>query len=177
MTIPAPLVTERLELRKPGSGDAEPLFETCFGEAGVMRYMTWKRHRDLSETRSLLQALARRWEEGLQAHWVIATRHDRMPVGMVSLRLESRANLSYLLAAPLWGKGFMTEAAASVCTWALEQPAIGQLWAFCEPGNGASIRVLQKTGFQEDAPRVKYAVFPNLGEDPRDCRLFTRDRE
>jgi [ribosomal protein S5]-alanine N-acetyltransferase len=176
MILPEVLTTQRLILRKPEPDDAEPLYSACFANADVMRFLTWKKHAGPEESRSLLRALAERWERGTQAHWVIVLRAGRQAAGIVSLRLEPRANISYLLAQGYWRKGLMSEAAGAVCAWALEKQEIEHLWAFCDAENHSSVRSLEKIGFRQDGLRSRYAVFPNIGDEPRDCLLFTRER-
>jgi [ribosomal protein S5]-alanine N-acetyltransferase len=176
MILPEVLTTQRLILRKPEPEDAEPLYAACFSSVNVMRFLTWKEHAGPEESRTLLRALAERWERGTQAHWVIVVRAGSKAAGIVSLRLEPRANISYLLAQEYWRKGMMTEAAGAVCTWALEHPEIEHLWAFCDAENVSSVRSMEKIGFRQDSRRLRYAVFPNIGDEPRDCLLFTRER-
>jgi ribosomal-protein-alanine N-acetyltransferase len=176
MILPESLTTQHLVLRKPEPEDAEPLYTACFADADVMRFLTWKKHAGPEESRTLLRGLAERWERGTQAHWVIVVRAGSKAAGIVSLRLEPRANISYLLAQECWRKGIMAEAAGAVCAWALDQPEIEQLWAFCDAENHLSVRSLERIGFREDGFRKRYAVFPNIGDEPRDCLLFTRER-
>ena len=45
------------------------------------------------------------------------------------------------------GKAYATEAAATMCEWALGQPGVERLIAECLSDNSASRRVLEKTGF------------------------------
>ncbi|PYQ93355.1 MAG: hypothetical protein DMF96_30145 [Acidobacteria bacterium] len=47
------------------------------------------------------------------------------------------------------------------------------LYAFCHSENPASIRVLEKCGFVQDARLPRYAVFPTLLDRTRDCRRRT----
>lgn len=176
MILPEVLTTQRLLLRKPEPEDAGPLYAACFASSDVMRFLTWKTHAAPEESKTLLRALAERWDRGTQAHWVIVVRAGGEAAGLVSLRLEPRANLSYLLAREHWRKGMMTEAAGAVCAWALEHPEIDLLWAFCDTENVSSVRSLEKIGFRQDGQRSRYAVFPNIGDEPRDCLLFTRER-
>jgi RimJ/RimL family protein N-acetyltransferase len=176
MILPGALTTQRLLLRKPEPEDAGSLYAACFSSADVMRFLTWKKHAALEESKALLRALAERWERGTQAHWVIVLSAGGEAAGLVSLRLEPRANLSYLLAREHWRKGIMTEAAGAVCAWALGHPEIDLLWAFCDAENVSSVRSMEKIGFREDCLRPRYAVFPNIADEPRDCLLFTRER-
>lgn len=45
------------------------------------------------------------------------------------------------------GKGYMAEAVAAMCSWALAQPGVQAVVAETEPGNAASENVLRRCGF------------------------------
>ena len=50
-------------------------------------------------------------------------------------------------------QGFATEAATALTAWALRQASIRRVVARCEPGNQASIRTLERAGFERVGER------------------------
>jgi RimJ/RimL family protein N-acetyltransferase len=56
--------------------------------------------------------------------------------------------LGYRLTKAYWGRGFATEAASAWLAHAFGKLGLARLIAFAHPANGASIRVMQKTGFR-----------------------------
>lgn len=56
--------------------------------------------------------------------------------------------VSYLISRSLWGQGLATEAAAALVEWHRSNAADAQLRGLVAVGNDASIRVLEKVGFQ-----------------------------
>jgi RimJ/RimL family protein N-acetyltransferase len=46
------------------------------------------------------------------------------------------------------GRGYARQAATALVDWALAQPGVSAVRARCETGNGASIRVLTRAGFE-----------------------------
>jgi len=177
MTTPAILLTERLLLRKPRDEDGGVLFGSCLSDPEVSRFLTWPVHRTVQETQALVQECVARWEQNTQAHWVVTLLDEREASGMVSLRLEPHANLSYFLAQRLWGNGFMTEAIDAVVGWALRQHEIGKVWAFCDCENVRSVRVLERNGFVCEGMKNHYAVFPNMSAASRDCVVYGKGAE
>lgn len=60
------------------------------------------------------------------------------------------AELGYWLGEPFWGRGIMTEAVRHFTAWAFENFAVYRIYATAFDGNAASIRVLEKAGFQQE---------------------------
>jgi ribosomal-protein-alanine N-acetyltransferase len=91
---------------------------------------------------------------------------------MIDIRMETHANLGYVLARPFWNRGYMTEAVVAVSSWALEQEEIARVWAVCDVENIASARVLEKAGFEREGMLERWMVLPNRGTEPRDCYCY-----
>lgn len=70
------------------------------------------------------------------------------------------AELGYWLGEPFWGRGVMTEAVRRFTKWAFENLEVHRIYASIFDGNDASVRVLEKAGFQREG-RLRAAVFKN----------------
>lgn len=168
------LRTPRLVLRRPVPEDALRVFRAYARDPEVTRYLTWRPHERPDETRAwMLKALAG-WTEMRALTWMIQDSEQKEIVGAVELRLESQANLGFVLARPYWNRGFMTEAVREVLLWASGREEIERIWALCAVENVASARVLEKAGLEREALLRRWMVFPNLGEEPRDCYRYAR---
>lgn len=93
-------------------------------------------------------------EEG--ATLLAIDKSTRQPIGLMIL-FESQSEtdngcidvrLGYLLAEAAWGKGFATELVTGFVSWCHNQSSIASIAGGVERDNLASIRVLEKTGFQ-----------------------------
>lgn len=71
----------------------------------------------------------------------------------------------------------MTEAVIAVTAWAFTDPYVERVWAVCDVENTASMRVLEKAGFQREGLLEKYGVHPNVSCEPRDCISFAKWRD
>jgi RimJ/RimL family protein N-acetyltransferase len=60
---------------------------------------------------------------------------------------EGTVEIGYSLLPPYRNKGYTTEAVKALVSWAFRHPEVAQVIAEARPGNTASIRVLQKIGF------------------------------
>lgn len=70
------------------------------------------------------------------------------------------AELGYWLAEPFWGRGIMTEAVRHFTGWTFEHLEVFRVHASVFANNTASIRVLEKAGFQREG-RLRASVFKN----------------
>jgi [ribosomal protein S5]-alanine N-acetyltransferase len=174
--VPHAFTTQRLLLRMVSTEDAEGIYAACLSQPEVTRYLTWKRHVQPGETASMIGEMLHQWEIGKAAHWSLVPRDGTASMGIVSLRLELYANLSYFLAPEFWGRGYMPEGVGAVVLWALHQEEIDRVWAFADVENISSHRVLEKCGFLSQGVMPHYAVFPNLSPVLRDCVRYALTR-
>jgi len=86
-----------------------------------------------------------------QTVFAIAT--TREAIGGIGLSIGNdihryRAELGYWLAEPFWNKGIMTEAVELMADYAFEHLNLNRIFAEPYDRNQASIKVLEKAGFQ-----------------------------
>jgi [ribosomal protein S5]-alanine N-acetyltransferase len=175
VTAPPVLETPRLRLRPPEPDDAGSIFADYARDPEVTRYLTWRPHATVEQTREFLRRCARVRAEGSAYPLAIVSRQDGRVLGMIELRVEGHAvNLGYVLARPYWGTGVMTEAARAVVEWALAQPGVYRVWAVCDVDNVGSARVLEKAGLQREGILRRYLMHPNTQDTPRDCFCYAR---
>ena len=86
--------------------------------------------------------------------------------------MNRKIEVGYALARPYWGKGYMTEIMRTVIDWALTQPDIFRVQAFCDVENIASARVMEKAGMAREGLLRRYVVHPNISAEPRDAYLY-----
>jgi ribosomal-protein-alanine N-acetyltransferase len=63
---------------------------------------------------------------------------------------NERAELAYTLARRHWNKGLMTEAARAAVDWAFQTYGLNRIYAWCDPRNTGSWRVLEKLGMKHE---------------------------
>src|SRR4051794_23432731 len=120
---PESLTTARLLLRKPREEDAPLIFETYAQDPEVVRYLTFRPHRDVSEAEDAVQRFLEAWRSGKSYSWLIFRREGAELVGAISARQDQGINLGYLIARRWWGQGFMSEAVNAVVEWAFSIPS------------------------------------------------------
>jgi ribosomal-protein-alanine N-acetyltransferase len=170
---PKTLKTERLRLRKAKLADAEAIFRQHAQDREVTRYVSWRAHADLEETREYVRMCLLAWDVGKAFHWVIERNEDKQVLGMMIARMaEEKWELGYVLARAYWGQGYMTEALKALIVWGLKQKEIYRIWAVCDVDNLASARVMEKAGMQREGILRRWSVHPNLSPEPRDSYCY-----
>lgn len=170
---PTILKTERLRLRKIKLADAEAIFRQYAQDPEVTKYVSWRAHKDIEETRDFLRSCLLAWDAGNAFHWVIERLEDKQVIGMISARAGGEKwELGYVLARMHWGRGYMTEAVKGIIAWAMCQNDIYRVWAVCDVDNVASARVMEKAGMQPEGVLRRWSVHPNISTEPRDSFCY-----
>ena len=55
---------------------------------------------------------------------------------------------------------------------AQRDPTVYRVTAHCHVDNTASARLLERSGLTLEGRLVRYAVLPNISDEPQDCLLF-----
>lgn len=87
---------------------------------------------------------------------IFAIEFDGKVIGEIALnqrdedRQNDRVELAYSLSRQHWGKGLTTEAARAVMIWAFQTYSFNRMFAWCDPRNISSWRVLEKLGMKPE---------------------------
>ena len=149
----ASINASRVTLRWITENDVDALY-ALFSNAEVMRYWSTPPLADRNAASKLLAEI----HDGFRRHtllkWGIARCTDDALIGtttLIHLDFDNRrAELGYALARDHWGKGYMHEALQAVIGYAFEVLDLRRLEADVDPRNAASIRTLERLGFQRE---------------------------
>jgi len=164
------LQTERLVLRKLQPGDLKSLFE--YGShADVTRYTTWDAYESISSAKEFLANVIARYESRREAPWAIVLQEDDKLIGTCgyddwSIR-HARAEISYALARPYWGNGYMLEALKRVITFGFEVMRLNRIDARCVPENERSQHVMKKLCLQPEGVLRQHMFMQGVYHDVR----------
>lgn len=178
MSLPLPtlLRTPRLLLREPRPEDAALIFEAYTQDPEVARYMIWRPHKTLRETRNFIDGCIKRWTSNQSRPYVLALHeNEAVPIGMLdALVFSHTVDIGYVLARQYWGAGLMPEAIRALSEAALALPDYFRIQATCDSENIPSARTLEKSGFVREGRLERYIVHPNLGHEPRASFMYAR---
>ena len=68
------------------------------------------------------------------------------------------AEMGYWLSEEFWGRGFATRVVTAVSDWAFDNYKLTRIFAFAFSPNAASIRVLEKAGFEREGLLRRSAI-------------------
>ena len=172
---PKTLKTERLRLRKAKLTDAEVIFRQYAQDPEVTKYVSWRAHRNVEETREYVGMCLLAWDVGKAFHWVIERKEDNQLIGMIIARVNvEKWELGFVLARPFWGQGYMTETVRNHA-WALKRkrsPHLGGLRRG-QPGLRSRDGKGRHAARRDIAPLV---VHPNISDDAILLLRITKQR-
>lgn len=95
---------------------------------------------------------------------------DRAMIGGVTLSNVRRgvaqsANLGYWMGVPFAGKGHMSAAVAAIIPFSHGALGLKRIEAACLPGNAASVRLLEKSGFVHEGYAREYLCIAGKWQD------------
>ena len=95
---PEGIETDRLILRRCALSDARAIFETYAQDEEVTRFMTWRPHTDIGQTKAYLKTMVEAWDKGTEFTWVILLK-DHTLIGAVGFRpTQFKSEGGYVLA-------------------------------------------------------------------------------
>jgi len=142
------LKTERLLLRPLSVSDLYTAHEYA-SDIENTKYMIHLPNRSLEETRRFLERVSLEWQKEEPSFYEFAVIYDSLHIGAVSIRLnedKTEGEMGWIINKKYWGKGFATEAALAVKSFAVEQLKVKKLVAYCDCRNLQSARVMEKIG-------------------------------
>jgi RimJ/RimL family protein N-acetyltransferase len=151
------LATLSLDLRPFTDGDAEAMHR-IYSDPLVMRYVATGPAVDRAATERLLRDYTVHQRAHGYSFWGVVERSSGALIGDAGLYRTpaGEVELGYTLAAPWWGRGYATEAAAAWLATAFETLGIAEVIALAEPANVASLRVLEKVGMRRAGERSAF---------------------
>jgi len=154
--------TERLLLRRAGPEDAALIFARYASDPAVCHRLAWRQHGSLADTLAFLAFSDEQWRRWPAGPYLVFDAAGSRLLGSTGLAFESltRASTGYVFAGDAWGHGYAAEALAAMIAVARDL-GIDDLYAHCHINHPASRRVLEKSGFRQEARLREHVEFPN----------------
>ncbi|WP_062070685.1 GNAT family N-acetyltransferase [Demequina sediminicola] len=165
-----PLQTERLTLRTMTLDDAEDLAERR-SDTTTAQYQAWRAPYPVERARELIAEVTSR-PGPMPGHWyqlAVVRKRDGKVLGDVAIHLSNNgktAEVGFTLHPWARGHHYATEATARMVDYAVFDLNVHRVEAMTHPGNLASVRVLDRIGFQaEGVLREAYWVDDEVMDD------------
>lgn len=142
--------------------DDVPALRAIFSDADVVRFMSVQQRTSDAATLELLDEIHKGFREGTLYEWGVQL--EQGIVGTCALanidRKHRRAEVGFALARAFWGRGLILRALPAVIQFAFERLDLHRIEADTDPRNVASMRILERLGFQrEGVLRERYFQF------------------
>lgn len=151
-TLPV-ITTPRVVLRWISEDDIDGLYDV-FSDPQVMRYWSSGPLANREAAAAMQREIAAGNENNTMMKWGLALRDSNYVIGtttLFNLNLDNgRAEIGYAMGRSHWGKGYMNEALSALVSHAFEVMQLRRLEADVDPRNAASIRTLERLGFQRE---------------------------
>jgi ribosomal-protein-alanine N-acetyltransferase len=168
------LSTERLNLRAATARDVGG-FQALLSIPEVTRFSNWPDAPNRTRVERALRWMAKVHASGKGCAWIIEVAGAKGIAGAIRFnRFDKKwrcGEIGYELHPDYWGRGFMTEAVRAAVACGHETFRLNRIDAWTLPGNGASDRVLEKSGFQHEGTLRQKAWFKGAFHD---FRIFGR---
>ena len=140
-------------MRWASEDDVDAFYEV-FSDPQVMRYWSSGPLQNREAAAAMQREIAQQNLSDTQMKWGLALRDTDKLIGTVTLfnlsRSNGRAEIGYAMGSAYWGKGYMNEALKALIVHAFDVMNFRRLEADVDPRNDASIRTLERLGFQRE---------------------------
>jgi RimJ/RimL family protein N-acetyltransferase len=147
------IAAERVRLRWLVRNDVDALYDV-FSDTDVMRYWSSPPLQDREGAGRLLEQIQDHFHRRDLFQWGVTLHDDDRVIGTCTLcRLDlisKRAEVGFALGRVYWGHGYMSEALEALFGLAFDELQLRRIEADVDPRNGASIRLLERLGFQRE---------------------------
>ncbi|MEU5198506.1 GNAT family protein [Streptomyces scabiei] len=172
MTYPIRVVGDQVVLREFTRDDVDDVL-AIIGDDAVTTWLSFD-SRDRAQTVAMIEGTIERarQEPRTEFYLGVAKRDDDSLIGFARIGLSGvqAGKLGYAIAAKEWGRGYATDAAHALVTYAFKELGLHRITAAIGPDNIASIAVVQQLGFMREGV-LRDHVFTN--GQWRDSVLFS----
>ncbi len=145
--------SSRLSLRAITPADVAD-FYAVYSNPEVMRYWSTPPLPNIDAASKLINKICKDIEQDEILKWGIALRPEGNLIGSVTLFhldfTHRRAEIGYALGRAYWGNGYMQETLKAVLNHAFTALNLHRIEADVDPRNVASMRTLERLGFQRE---------------------------
>ena len=153
--------TKRLVLRPYVIEDADAMFRNWANDPQVTKYLTWEPHKDVEETKQILEGWIKSYESKDFYTWAIARKEaEGNVIGSISVtqldQKAGRVTVGYCLGRNWWGHKIMKEAFAELIRFFFEVEGANRVEALHDIRNVNSGKVMAACGLKKEGTLRRY---------------------
>ncbi len=123
-------------------------------DSEVVRYMDWGPNTEDETKNFIQQSIASQKEQPRKSYTLAIILKDDGLIGSCGIHVSDPTNregwIGYCLNRHFWRRGYATETARALLRFGFDQLNLHRIFALCDPGNIASVHVLEKVGMQRE---------------------------
>ncbi len=156
------LDTNRLILRRFKIEDANDMYNNWASNPNVSKYVTWSPHKDVNDTKKLLEEWIKNYDEIDTYKWVVEIKDTKEIMGSIDVVSKKFlefgvCEIGYCYGEKYWNKGYATECLEAVMKYLFDECDAYVICAEHLSENPASGRVMIKSGLKyEGTLRSRY---------------------
>jgi len=158
--------TDRLILRPFVMDDAQNAYKNWMSEDKVTKYLRWQTHKDISETKKVLEEWTEAYNRQDTYLGAIVLKEIDEPVGSISVVDKDEylniLHVGYCIGSKWWNKGITSESYTAVIDYLFREVRANRIESQHDPDNPYSGRVMRKCGLQYEGT-LRKADFNNQG--------------
>ncbi len=164
--MPDKIILNKLILQPATKSDAGMIFNSWGTNAENFLHLSAKVQSSLSDAEDYLGVLLK-GPKNFAFH--VIDKESQEVIGIVKANIEaSRAQVGYVINKPFSGQGYATEVLKEIVKLLKKDSSIQRIWATCSPENLATIKVLEKAGFEKECLLKRWMVYPAQGNEAKD---------
>ncbi len=148
------LSTDRLILRRMSEEDDEEIF-FLRSDKEMLQFLDRDPAKSIDEARQWINMINEGIDNNQYIAWAVALNNDPKLIGTITFwniqKEHYRAEIGYALHTQFRGRGLMQEAMTAVLDYGFNTLNIHSVEANVNPGNAASIKLLERNGFVREA--------------------------
>ena len=175
MNLPLCINSQNLLAKPIQTADAEVVFHSWSGDTQVAKYLVWRNHSSIDETKKYIQGCIEKYRAGVESTYIAWSKNETQALGCISLRPKDHmVEVGYLVRRSHWGRGLCTELLRATMQQIFTSTCYLRIWAHCDIDNKASARVMEKSGMHLEGTLRCWAIHPNISSIPRDVLVYSR---
>lgn len=143
----------KLDYRLLSKNDGELLFKFN-SSIDNLAYVPRTPYQDIDEAEALLTRFLKSMEDKTAIWWVVCNKHNGNAIGYGGLfdidYNNHRAEIGYGFLKDFWGKGFARAIVEHITNYGFSELNLHRICGLVDPDNKASIRVLEKNGYNNE---------------------------
>lgn len=174
------LETNRLILRQFQDTDDTTMFNNWCNDPDVTKYLMWKTHDSIEETRRVLNDIWISQYDKLDFYqWAMIVKQTHEPIGSIGVVKHDDStkmvHIGYCIGKRWWNNGYTSEALIRLVKFFFEDVGINRIESRHDPRNPNSGKVMLKAGLRYEGTSLE-SEFNNQGIcDAANYAILTRE--